>query len=398
MIADRRTAGHYAETHLCPNCGQSAALVVRWSASAGQYEVYCPRCKATDGFASPKSLTAMWRENPESVPVTVANRLQTKYGGMEPMSDTALAIYSEKQMLQRIQGARWLGEMTAQERTDLSQLAVAYQLDPIMGELIIYEHRPYIPLAGYIRIAHRQQECEGVEDRPMTAEEKLAYGLKAPVCWIAKIYRKGWRVPVTGIGEANPNDPRRKNPIERTDPHFLARSRSLRQAFKLAFPHALPNLPSAEERGEVAEAATNVIEVQARVVDPETGEVTREPANSNGHQEAIASEAQPEQQPEETAAPAPAVPVAEQAPANPTPDRPSPERPSQGLLTRWHAYWQQARQMGVDASDLEFDPNGGIGAPEVVNRLNELLQRIADAKRPKAAAAVSGTNSETVRI
>ncbi len=79
MIGDRRTAAHYAETHLCPNCGQKSALVVRWSMEAINYEVYCGICKATDGFIKPKSLTAMWRENPESVPVTVANRMANKH-------------------------------------------------------------------------------------------------------------------------------------------------------------------------------------------------------------------------------------------------------------------------------------------------------------------------------
>jgi hypothetical protein len=187
-------------------------------------------------------------------------------------------------------------------------------------------------------------------------------------------------VPITGIGEANPDKPRRNNPIERSDPHFLARSRALRQAFKLAFPHALPNLPSAEERGEVAEAATNVIEVQARVIDSETGEIT----NSNGHMEAPTLETAPDPTPETPPTPEPAAePLAQQAPVPPT-----AERPSQALLTRWQAYWQQARGMGIDATDLELRQS--MSAVEVVDHLNQLLQRIADAKRPKASVA-SGT-------
>ncbi len=101
MIADRHTAAKYAETHLCPNCGQSAVLVVRWSAAASNYEVYCAICKATEGFLKPKSLTAMWRADPGSVPITVANRMANKHrksieSEIEGLPDDLAATIREK--------------------------------------------------------------------------------------------------------------------------------------------------------------------------------------------------------------------------------------------------------------------------------------------------------------
>ena len=46
-----------------------------------------------------------------------------------------------------------------------------------------------------LRRAHDDPRFAGVEDRPMTREEREAYGFKAPVAWIARVYRSDWRVP-----------------------------------------------------------------------------------------------------------------------------------------------------------------------------------------------------------
>jgi len=267
MAASRRDDGyeaaeHLVKTHDCPSCPRSM-LTARWDPKSQRYQTWCRECGRTDGFLRRESLTARWRRDPESIPVQIANKLQAKYGGVEPMSDQALALQSEQAIIQRIEQARWLAELQPRDRQSLAHLSQKYGLDPLMKELTLYEGQPYIMVTGLIRIAHRQKQFAGLEDRPMSQEERTQYGYKAPFCWMVKVYRSDWQVPAVGTGTADPGSPFRNNPIEKVRPEWMARSRALRQALKLAFPHSLPfeEVASAEEQG----------------IDPETGEIVDGP-------------------------------------------------------------------------------------------------------------------------
>lgn len=192
------------------------------------------------------------------------------------MTSTELAKLDEQSLIRRMEQARWTAALAPQDRRALAEIGALYGLDPIMSELILYEGKPYITLAGMIRKAHDAKGFEGVEDRPMTEDERKAYGIKQPVAWIAKVYRRGFRVPTVGTGGADPVNPLRSNaaagkpgnPIERENPQIMARSRAIRQALRLAFPHSLPfaELPSAEERGIDLETG-EILEGQVTVVE-----------------------------------------------------------------------------------------------------------------------------------
>lgn len=251
-------AQQLVKTHHCRQCGHKAMLVARAVPGDNRLNVVCGGCGSDEHLERDKSLTQRWRESPESVPIHTANKLAEKYG-VEPMTETALAVASERQMAERIKSARWLTELKPEHHQALAHLSVRYGLDPLMKELTMYEGSPYISVAGLIRIAHRQTSFAGIEDRPMSQEEKQQYGYKAPFCWIVKVYRADWRVPAVGTGTGDPQNPLRNNPVERVRPEWMARARALRQALKLAYPHSLPfaEMESAEEAG----------------IDPETGAV-----------------------------------------------------------------------------------------------------------------------------
>ena len=80
MLADYATCERTAKTHECPNCGDRRRLVTRWNGQALSWEVWCPTCGATDGFKRPESMKARWLRAPDSLPITIANRMQAKYG------------------------------------------------------------------------------------------------------------------------------------------------------------------------------------------------------------------------------------------------------------------------------------------------------------------------------
>ncbi len=267
MLLPFAEAERLTKTHHCARCGHRALLVARAVPGRPELDVVCGGCNSDEHLTRSKSLTQIWRENPDAVPVHTANKLEAKYGG-KPVESTALAKMDEKALVQRMEGAKWLNQMQPQDKRALAQLSLQYGLDPLMGELTIYEGKPYISVNGMVRVAHENPLFEGLEDRPMTQEEKQAYGITQKIGWIAKVYRKGWRVPVVGTGAADPDRPFRNNPVERDRPQWMARSRAIRQALRLAFPAAVPfKMAAAEERGVIVDTTTGEI-IDASPVRP----------------------------------------------------------------------------------------------------------------------------------
>lgn len=259
---DRRMLEKFAGQHECKKCKDDSRLQVRWL--QGKFQVWCPVCSNTFDFDRIKSWTQMWREDPDSVPLTIANKLEKKIGGSR-MSDTALVKSDEKALMERIQVCQWAKDMNAVEKRALAQLAIEYQLDPLMGELVWYQGKPLIGLDGHIRIAGREITFEGIDARPMTDDERMGYGLeKEPYTWICFVYKRGMRAPATGVGTANPEKPHRSkpdgngkwqggNPVERERPWSMARARAINSALRLYFPHKIPGAVDAVEAGVMVE-------------------------------------------------------------------------------------------------------------------------------------------------
>ena len=78
MLGSYEVCQQVARSHQCANCRDRSVLLVRHKPNGEQWEVYCC-CGETDRFVKPESLTSMWRRDPGSVNVAVANRLARKY-------------------------------------------------------------------------------------------------------------------------------------------------------------------------------------------------------------------------------------------------------------------------------------------------------------------------------
>jgi predicted RNA-binding Zn-ribbon protein involved in translation (DUF1610 family) len=259
FLEDDIAATRFIGRHYCPDCGPRQLLARNNSTTPRGNTIRCPKCGREDGFVREQTLTERWKQNPDSVPVTIASKLETKYGA-KPMTTTELVKADPTALVKRMEGARWLADLAPQDKRVLADLAIAYGLDPLMGEMTMYEKRPYISVNGMIRVAHEHPLFEGLEDRPMSQEEKQAYGITQKIGWIAKVYRRGWRAPSVGTGAADPDRPFRNNPVERERPQWMARSRAIRQALRLAFPAAVPfKARFMEERGEYIDAETGEI-------------------------------------------------------------------------------------------------------------------------------------------
>ena len=291
--------------------------------------------------------------------------------------DNQIVPMSQAVMLKRMAGARWLNQLSREDKTALAELSIRYNLDPVMGELTVYEGRPFISVSGYSRLAHQQPTFAGLEDRPMSQDERDAYGIRQPIGWITRVYRRGWRVPAVGTGAADPDRPFRNNPVERERPQWMARSRAIRQALKLAYPHALPfaQFESAEEQG--------------RYVDTTTGEVIEG--------EIVGETPTPQTA---TASPTPAATTATTTPANgrasaaPTAATKAPGKPagaSPKALARWEELLAEASAAGITGvAPLPENPS----YEQIRDRAARLKDLIARTQQERAAEVSQQTATE----
>jgi len=158
--------------------------------------------------------------------------------------------------------AIWAGvgsqAMNAEIVRALAIVGEHYQLDPALGQVLILGSKVYISKDGYLAIAQRNPNFEGLQTRPMTdAERKDAKAASDEHCWVCAVYRKGWRVPAVAWGSASERTIQMKTIVPYA--REMAEGRAIRRALKLAFGLDLPDAD------------------QPIVVDGSTGEViTRE--------------------------------------------------------------------------------------------------------------------------
>lgn len=97
------------------------------------------------------------------------------------MTDAALAVrdYSDSQIKQRItlnqKAGYGLEKATAAQLNIVFLLCQRYDLDPV-EDLTLYEGRPWITVSGRLRLLRRHPEYRGFDCRPLSKDEKEAWG------------------------------------------------------------------------------------------------------------------------------------------------------------------------------------------------------------------------------
>lgn len=187
----------------------------------------------------------------------------------QPQESTALVVISPEQValeVQRIQ-PMFPRDCSREQMIALAGMALQYGLDPVAGELTLYQGRTYVTIDGRIRIAHKDPNYQGFkEDRPATPEEYKALRMdpEKNFLWYVELQRRDWPYPIKSWGrvrltEPPPTPPGQKppyapskyetSPIARTEPHLLAQKRAKWRAFRDGFP--LP-IPGAEEDEDIS--------------------------------------------------------------------------------------------------------------------------------------------------
>jgi hypothetical protein len=103
-----------------------------------------------------------------------------------------------------------------------------------LGEIMLYQGKPYITIDGRIRIAHNSGLLNGIDPHPAANMERTRYQAKdGEHLWKCLVFKKGSLRPFVGWGHVRLGD---RNPVSKTHPQEMAKKRAKYDALRLAFP------------------------------------------------------------------------------------------------------------------------------------------------------------------
>ena len=279
---ERRELAAMLNDHLCGECG--APLVTGSNLDDQEIRhwfLVCGQDRGHTGFRRLHSATEAYRRG-EAVSPYVEQILARK--GLTRMTSQALEKMTEQQMLARVEQARFPQQMDAGQKKLLAVVAISYGLDPLLGELSIFQGRPYVSIDGRYRKAQETGKLGGVETRPATADEREAWQIPdGDYFFRSEVRRCDVAYPFVGWGRVRAEETKAPaggragfRPLE-TNPQRMAEKRAEAQALRKAF--SIP-LPSAEFAGTPEDEPAVEAEVRELDVDTETGEVCEPPEDT----------------------------------------------------------------------------------------------------------------------
>lgn len=188
------------------------------------------------------------------------------------MDSTALQTMNTQGMLARIEQAKFPQALQPAEKAMLAEVAISYGLDPLMGEITIYQGRPYASIDARYRKAQESKQLGGVETRPATREEREVWEIPDGDYFMrAEVYRNDASRPFIGWGRVKPDETKPGStrsgdttstykPIQ-SNPQRMAEKRAEAQALRKAFHLPLPSF-----EGETTDP---FIEAEYREAPPE---------------------------------------------------------------------------------------------------------------------------------
>jgi hypothetical protein len=274
---------------------------------------------------------------------------------------------SDRQLRARLEIARGKGftlEGATREQLNMVYLvAQRYALDPLT-HVGLFQGKPWYTLDGRIYLARRHPQFRGLKTRPLTSDEKAAWGYRSDDLVVeCTMHTKDWG-DITARGKVTAAE-RSKNTPTGSHPQEMAEKRAIARASRLAFGLEIPDETDAEvadaERNEARKlGADNERYTEIFGSDENHSPYELEPAGSTSAQELT------EPEPSSTVAAAP-------------PPRPSPpsDTPLVDKYARNRELIKRARELGVSG----FDPLKLGQTDDVVDAANlDLEDRIARAE------------------
>jgi len=177
--------------------------------------------------------------------ITPAAMWAVREGEKEPLS-SAIAIRSNLSPAEvdNLAGQilpKFSKDCNKEQALEVARIALAYELDPFLGELIPYQGRPYITIDGRIRLADRHPGYDGYDIDPATETERKALGAtQDEIVWKCTVHRRDRSRPTTAYGRAGGNA--EANPVAKRWTAEVAMKRAVHRALRAAFPVPIPGL------------------------------------------------------------------------------------------------------------------------------------------------------------
>ena len=254
------------------SCGGNLSMA--WNGQTGHNVLRCGKClryvEETE-LVKRRSLTRQYKDGDLLNPA-IANRIEKKLGGRY-MESKELTTMTEVKMMARIDLAKFPQDLTPAEKKLLATAAITYGFDPLMGELTIFQGRPYVSIDGRYRKARESGKLDGVTTRPATKQEREDWSIPHEDFFFrSDVQVKDMSLPMTGWGRVRAAETQGKGykPVE-VNPQRMAEKRAEAQALRKAF--SIP-LPSAEDIGLEDES---IFEVKAPV---QLSAVTEDPLSA----------------------------------------------------------------------------------------------------------------------
>ena len=167
----------------------------------------------------------------------------------------------------RLEIARnWSGEAIAPKlQYQMAKLAVAYGLDPFLGELVCLGNKPYPTVASLQRKANENPNFDGEECRPATEEERKAFyfPMESPAdehLWRCVVWVKGKSRPFVGWGRASKQNVKMST-MQMWLPE-MAQKRARGRTYRLAFNIGIPTI---EEMYEFEDGSVMEVDPKMRI-------------------------------------------------------------------------------------------------------------------------------------
>jgi hypothetical protein len=248
-----------ARTHHCAQCGGS--LNVAWINGG-----YVLRCQDLTHNTITRHVKLSERDQQKEKEWKVTNK----------MDSTALTKMSQTDMVARVSKGKFPQDLTLPEKQLLAECARSYGFDPLMGEITIYQGRPFVSIDGRYRKAQETGQLDGIETRPATRQEREDWQIPdGDYFFRSDVYRKGASHPFTGWGrvrgaETTPGSNRAGDttsvykPVQ-SNPQRIAEKRADAQALRKAFHIPLPNIedigtPEADTPNDYVDSTATVVE------------------------------------------------------------------------------------------------------------------------------------------
>lgn len=280
---DARARVHsLANASLCAACGGNLSVSFVWGAleEGGGWQTRCREDVRHSGTVSRQE---------------IARALGGEGRALAPSTSAQLARIDEQQMARRVEVAApmWREQATREQKQQLALLAMTYGLDPLSGELVLYQGKPYISIDGRTRIAH---EARTADDRPalrcppqlrpiIDPQEKVGMGFEPDdIVYEARVARtdkEGWYVDYGRVSMAERTAKAQngglRSPVVSNNPALMAQKRARHRVLRAAFPIPIPGLEEAGEVGDVLPATPRPSHVQ--VVEAEARPAVAAPAS-----------------------------------------------------------------------------------------------------------------------